>query len=92
MKFWQPGSLPAWQKYLNVKVILISEFMNPEIRLLLYLGLLARISFRKTSIMLEALRPWNEEKLGWKFAKQFPFENGFVDDESKKNVLSLLLK
>ena len=54
MKSWQPVSLPVWQKCLNVEVILnsesviseirilqkmcevilISEFMNPEIRII----------------------------------------------------------
>ena len=30
MKSWQPASLPAWQKYINVEVILISEFVISE--------------------------------------------------------------
>ena len=32
MKSWQPVSLVTWLKYLNVEVILISEFEIPEIR------------------------------------------------------------
>ena len=30
---WNPGSLSPWQKDLNVEVILISDFMNSEIRI-----------------------------------------------------------
>ena len=30
---WQPVSLRAWQKYLNVEVILMSEFVISEIRI-----------------------------------------------------------
>ena len=33
MKTWQPVSLPAWQKYLYVEVILISEFVISELRI-----------------------------------------------------------
>ena len=33
MKSWQDVSLPAWQKYLNVEVILVSEFVISEIRI-----------------------------------------------------------
>ena len=33
MKSWKPVSLPAWQKDLNGEVILISEFMNLEIKI-----------------------------------------------------------
>ena len=33
MKSWQPVSLPARQKYLNVDVVLISEFVISEIRI-----------------------------------------------------------
>ena len=32
MKSWQPVSLPVWLKDLNVEMILISGFMNSEIR------------------------------------------------------------
>ena len=31
IEVFQNEILAAWQKYLNVEVILISEFMNPEI-------------------------------------------------------------
>ena len=33
MKSWQPVSLPAWLNDLNIEVILISGFMNSEIRI-----------------------------------------------------------
>ena len=33
MKSWQYVSLPAWQIGLNVEVIVIFEFINPEIRI-----------------------------------------------------------
>ena len=31
MKYWQPVSLPVWQKYLNVEVIFNSEFVISEV-------------------------------------------------------------
>ena len=37
MKSWQSVSLPAWLKGLNVEVILISRFMDSEIRIALTL-------------------------------------------------------
>ena len=54
MKSWPPVSLPAWQKYLNVEVVLISEFVITEIRITSTFKPFcqaARISFRKTSIV-----------------------------------------
>ena len=61
---WNPVSLFACQKYLNVEVILISESVNSEIRITSTFRAFwqaNRISFRKTSINSHIRNPliWN---------------------------------